>query len=117
MHGEHARPNGGWQYVTDGNEKYIYETMTGDEWFFDLKNDPQELKNLAADKKHASRVAMWRGRLVEILARRPAGWFGEGRKAGQRGKIAGGAAGVNGGERSGHAGALRKVVRDEWSRF
>jgi len=71
MHGEHCRPNGGWQYLTDGNEKYMYETMTGEEFFFDLRNDPQELHNLAEDTKHTARMAMWRGRLIDILAKRP----------------------------------------------
>jgi arylsulfatase len=71
MHGEHARPNGGWQYVTDGNEKFIYETMTGEEWFFDLKNDPRELRNRVDDAVYAERVELWRSRLVEVLAKRP----------------------------------------------
>ena len=71
VHGEHARPHGGWQYVTDGREKFMWQTFSGEEWFFDLTKDPQELHNAVNDAKYAPRVALWRGRLVEILAQRP----------------------------------------------
>jgi hypothetical protein len=71
---------GGWQFVTDGREKFIWETESGREWFFDLANDPQELNDLADDPKHASRVSAWRNRLIEVLAERP----GDGLTDGQR---------------------------------
>jgi arylsulfatase len=71
VHGEHARPKGGWQYVTDGKEKFIWQTFSGEQWFFDLPSDPLELRNRIDDPSCAGRVALWRGRLIEILAKRP----------------------------------------------
>ncbi len=65
-------------YLTDGKEKYVWFPTTGVEQFFDLVNDRQELRDLAQSSACASRVAMWRQRLVEHLARRPDG-FSDGR--------------------------------------
>jgi arylsulfatase A-like enzyme len=73
LHGEHS-PNyslkQGMQYLTDGKEKYIYFPASGQEQFFDLKEDRQELHDLAQDASCAKRVAMWRERLIKILAAR-----------------------------------------------
>lgn len=70
IHGECAGAEG-WQYVTDGKSKFFWESVSGREWFFDLERDPQELHNLAGVSQHLDRVALWRGRLIETLARRP----------------------------------------------
>ena len=79
VHGEHA---GTWacQYVTDGKEKFIWNTVTGDELFFDLRVDPQEECNLADDPAHADRLKLWRSRLAEVLAERPEDGLVEGGK-------------------------------------
>jgi arylsulfatase A-like enzyme len=73
IHGEHS-PNysleQGVQYLTDGKEKYIYFPATGEEQFFDLKKDRQELHDLAKEAAEGERVAMWRERLIKILAQR-----------------------------------------------
>src|SRR5690606_5426687 len=80
IHGEHHRPDGTWQFVTDGREKFIWQTMSGKEWFFDLRNDPQELRNRVNDPAFADRVSLWRQRLIDVLARRPEdGFVSEGR--------------------------------------
>jgi len=82
LHGEHSpcyAPDEAMQYLTDGKEKYIYFPVTGREQFFDLVHDRQELHDLAASPDHAERVAVWRGRLIEILARRGDG-FSDGKK-------------------------------------
>jgi arylsulfatase A-like enzyme len=68
IHGEHAPC---WQYLTDGKEKFAWQSTTGKRWFFDLQNDPQELHNLADDPSCAKRVALWESRLIEILKTRP----------------------------------------------
>lgn len=68
VHIEHAPA---WQAVTDGREKYVWHSQSGREWFFDLRSDPQELHNLAALGACGARVAVWRDRLVETLAKRP----------------------------------------------
>ena len=71
VHGEHASAGEGWQFVTDGREKYFWESKSGREWFFDLAADPQELVDLASDPASQDRVERWRRRLIEVLAARP----------------------------------------------
>ncbi len=74
IHGEHAPGEGsssGWQYATDGKEKYIWDSVSGDEYFFDLVKDPQELHNNVNDNEHRDRAAMWRDRIIDILKNRP----------------------------------------------
>lgn len=71
IHGEHSRPEGSWQFVTDGREKFIWNSGSGREWYFDLTTDPQELRNRVNDPAVADRVALWRQRLVDELAARP----------------------------------------------
>lgn len=70
VHGEHA---GLWglQFVTDGKEKFIWNTVNGRELFFDLREDPQECCDRSTNPAYAERVALWRGRLIEVLAERP----------------------------------------------
>ena len=49
IHGEHApcySKDNGMHYLTDGKEKYIYFPTTGQEQFFDLRKDYQELYDL-----------------------------------------------------------------------
>jgi len=79
VHGEHAGGEG-WQFLTDGREKYFWESRSGREWFFDLEDDPQELVNLAADPGSAARVERWRKRLIEFLATRPQDGLSDGVK-------------------------------------
>lgn len=74
IHGEHVDhvfEMGAWQFLTDGHEKYCWETKSGREYFFDLEQDPQEEHNRAADAAAAERVTLWRTRLIAILAERP----------------------------------------------
>jgi arylsulfatase A-like enzyme len=66
VHGEHAPA---WQFLTDGREKYIWNSVQGEEMFFDLCSDPQELHNLASREEHAQRVRPWREKLIQILSR------------------------------------------------
>ncbi|MBS13997.1 MAG: arylsulfatase [Gemmatimonadetes bacterium] len=81
LHGEHARCyddvfNN--HFLTDGREKFIWLSHTGQELLFDLENDPQEMHNLATDSNE-SRVKVWRDRMVDELKDRPEG-FVEGGK-------------------------------------
>lgn len=62
--------------LTDGREKYVWLPASGQEQFFDLQQDPHELRNLAA---HTERVAPWRARLIAALKDRPEG-FSDGRQ-------------------------------------
>ncbi len=70
LHGEHTGPLG-MQYLTDGKEKYIWYTQTGEEQLFDLVGDPNELHNQAADEAAQRRLQLWRQRLVTELVGRP----------------------------------------------
>jgi len=71
VHGEHSGFTTACQFVTDGKEKFHWETVSGRERFFDLTKDPQETVDLAEDPAYADRVALWRNRLIEVLAERP----------------------------------------------
>jgi len=52
VHGECAQApssNSGMQYLTDGKRKYIWLPGQHRELFFDLENDPREMRHLADD--------------------------------------------------------------------
>jgi arylsulfatase A-like enzyme len=71
LHVEHSPVH---QSLTDGREKYIWFVQDGREQFFDLTRDPSECRDLAGSAEHADRLALWRRRLVEVLADRPEGF-------------------------------------------
>lgn len=82
IHGEHSpcyHPNNAMQYLTDGKEKYIWFPRTGREQFFDLTESRDELHDKSRDPGAQERVALWRGRLIELLSAR-----GDGFADGQR---------------------------------
>jgi len=66
-------------YLTDGKGKYIYFPKSGEEQFFDLVKDRQELHDLAKDTAYSDRVAIWRKRLIDLLGERGDG-FSDGEK-------------------------------------
>jgi arylsulfatase A-like enzyme len=68
------------QYLTDGREKYIWFTLSGREQLFDLREDPDELHDLAGDPAAAERLALWRSRMVEVLAARPEDGLSDGER-------------------------------------
>ncbi len=72
LHGEHTRGDRSNQWLTDGREKYIWWSQRGEEYLFDLVNDPQELHNLAPSQPES--VATWRTRLIEELRGREEGF-------------------------------------------
>ena len=57
----------GMQYLTDGRYKYIWYPALGLEQFFDLKQDPQELDNLAGNPNYGDMITLWRKRLIKKL--------------------------------------------------
>jgi arylsulfatase A-like enzyme len=82
LHGEHSTlgpSRDAMQYLTDGKEKYIWFTQTGEEQFFDLREDKHETRNLIRDTNYAIRIALWRSRLIAQLKDRPEG-FSDGRR-------------------------------------
>ncbi|MDX1682223.1 MAG: arylsulfatase [Phycisphaeraceae bacterium] len=72
LHGEHLQGERSNQWLTDGREKYIWWSQTGEESFFDLTEDPQELHEIAAD--NPERVTTWRERMVDVLRDREEGF-------------------------------------------
>lgn len=82
IHGEHSpcySAGEAMHYLTDGQEKYIWFSTTGEEQFFDLTSDRRERHNLADDSRYAERIAWWRQRLIDKLAARGDG-FSDGRR-------------------------------------
>jgi arylsulfatase A-like enzyme len=74
LHGEHPILGQSVHWVTDGHEKYIWFSGTGQEQLFNLDEDPQELHDLARRAASADRVAGWRRRLIQELAGREEGF-------------------------------------------
>ncbi|MCB8808900.1 hypothetical protein LJD48_28555, partial [Escherichia coli] len=58
--------------------KFVWLSGSGREQFFDLEQDPQELRNLAADPDRAEEVGQWRDRLIEALEGREEGFVADG---------------------------------------
>ena len=74
LHGEHSggknRPETAWHFITDGQTKYIWYSQSGREQLFDIAEDPDETKDLAA----TADLGPWRKRLIERLRDRPEGF-------------------------------------------
>lgn len=72
IHGEHCGyGDNGWQFIVDENYKYIWNTKTGKEYFFNLKDDSKELMNLAYLSKYNNIISIYREKLIHILKKRP----------------------------------------------
>jgi arylsulfatase A-like enzyme len=63
--------------LTDGHFKYIWRPLDGSEQLFDLDSDAHEERDVGSSRK--SEVEKWRGRVIELLAKRPEG-FSDGKK-------------------------------------
>lgn len=74
IHGEHAHGAMSYHYTTDGKRKYIWYSQSGDEQFFDLEQDPNELQNLIGEDEYVDEIAVWRNRVVEELTGREEGY-------------------------------------------
>jgi arylsulfatase A-like enzyme len=79
LHGEHTLFGQSLQWLTDGCEKYIWCSGTGQEQLFDLVVDPQEERDLAAVAESKARVERWRKLLIGDLTGREEG-FTDGEK-------------------------------------
>ena len=83
-HGENSPgsydPENGMQYVVGERHKFVWNPVTGEEFLFDLREDPGEERNLAGDPGHAELHATWRDRLVGYLEDqdRPEGYIANG---------------------------------------
>ncbi len=74
VHGEHSAcyaTHNAMQYLTDGQDKYVWHPVTGKEELFNLAQDPCELHNEAGDRPARDRLDSWRKRLIAIFKQRP----------------------------------------------
>ena len=62
-----------WCALTDGKEKYIW-FFHGKEQFFNLVDDPKEVKDLSKSMVHKERLEKWRKRMVSHLEIRGEGF-------------------------------------------
>ncbi|MEK5444051.1 MULTISPECIES: arylsulfatase [unclassified Fredinandcohnia] len=74
IHGEHAYGSLSHHYLTNGKEKYIWYSQTGEEQLFDLIEDPNECKNLAINNEYTDKLKYWRNKLIEELGGREEGY-------------------------------------------
>ncbi len=74
LHGEHSLGIVSNQFIVTKTDKYIWETQTGDEYYFDLAKDPQEMHNAINDAQYKDRVAYLRSILIKELTGREEGY-------------------------------------------
>ncbi|HET7769643.1 MAG TPA: arylsulfatase [Chloroflexota bacterium] len=77
IHGEHSGIYSydlGNHFLVSDRHKYIWWSQTGREQLFDLRDDPQEMRDLALAPNAESDLASWRDRMVQQLRHRPEGF-------------------------------------------
>lgn len=74
IHGEHAYGDLSHHYLANGKEKYIWYSQTGEEQYFDLVKDPQEMDNLSEDRTYVEKLNYWRKVLISELKGREEGY-------------------------------------------
>ncbi len=77
LHGEHVRGETSNHWIVTPTDKYVWYSQTGEEQYFDMKNDPQELHN--AIEEHTDRVIELRQHLINELSDRQEGFVAEGK--------------------------------------
>lgn len=72
LHGECYRKsmNRGWNYIVTNKYKYIWESYTNTELFFDLKKDEKELINLINNESYQKIINQFRINLINELNKR-----------------------------------------------
>jgi hypothetical protein len=66
------------QYLTDGKSKYIWYPGLGQEQFFDLEHDPNEMNNLINNPDYTNELDNYRSILINQLKDRPEGFVNNG---------------------------------------
>jgi arylsulfatase A-like enzyme len=83
VHGEHSacyHQDMAMQFLTDGKEKYIWYTRTGEEQLFNLVDDPNELHDRTENPGSRERLLLWRSRMVDELAPRTEDGLSDGKQ-------------------------------------
>lgn len=71
--GANYAPDNAMQFVTDGKWKFVWNPITDEKHFFNLKKDPQEINDLAGNPKFKKQLKKWEGYLIKELAGQPEG--------------------------------------------
>lgn len=83
IHGEHAAENFGSylgnQYIVTKEDKYIWYMESGEEQYFRIKEDPEELTNLIEDTEYQVRIQYLRDLLIAELEERGSGYVKDGK--------------------------------------
>lgn len=78
IHGEQAYGEKSHHFLTDGREKFIWYSQTGEEQYFDLAADPSEKINAIGCIDKFERIKEWRERLIHELEGREEGFVNNG---------------------------------------
>ncbi|MCI6553780.1 MAG: arylsulfatase [Lachnospiraceae bacterium] len=70
LHGEHSFDELSNHWIVTNRDKYIWHSETGQEQYFDLANDPHELRDLIHDASCRERIRELRSFLMEALRNR-----------------------------------------------
>lgn len=79
LHGEHTLGEASSHWIITRDEKYIWYSQTGEEQYFRIAEDPDELHNLIGSENAKERVETLRGLLIQELQDREEGFVREGR--------------------------------------
>jgi arylsulfatase A-like enzyme len=74
IHGEHTMRDHSTQFIVTEKDKYIWYCTTGREQYFDLENDPDELRDLINDSNKKDRIDCLRKLLIYELDGREEGY-------------------------------------------
>ena len=74
LHGEHSYGEFSNHWIVTETDKYIWYSETGEEQYFNLQEDPHELKNLISDENCQGRIKELRAHLIDSLKGRPEGF-------------------------------------------
>lgn len=74
IHGEHTLGNRSYHAITSKKDKYIWFSQTGEEQFFDLEKDPQELHNAIDEADYQELIKKRRNQLIKELDGREEGY-------------------------------------------
>ena len=79
LHGEHTLGEASSHWIITRDEIYIWYSQTGEEQYFRIAEDPDELHNLIGSETAKERVEALRGLLIQELQDREEGFVREGR--------------------------------------
>lgn len=74
IHGEHSYGEFSNQWIVTQNDKFIWHTETGQEQYFNLKQDPHELEDQIAAPEYQDRIGELRRLMISSLEGRPEGF-------------------------------------------